>query len=89
MMITDLTTKSYTQTKMDSLILKWYNELMADTDDSFESLYGIWQLDCFFGTYAVQFEIPSLEVCSDALNDQGINWERFNSFFQEHLTIKK
>ena len=89
MMIADLTTKSYTQTKIDSLILKWCNELIADNDESFENLFGIWQLDCFFGTYAVQFEIPSLEVCEDALNNQGINWERFNSFFQEHLTIKK
>ena len=88
-MIADLTAKSYTQTKMDSLILKWFVELTQDNDESFETIYHGWDIDAFFGTYAVQFQIPSMEVCNDALNDKGINWERFNSFFQEHLTIKK
>lgn len=78
----------FVQRKKDELIAKWFADFMNDDEDSFEDKYKSWELDAFFGNYTKQFTIPSIEEVCDAINDQAINWHRFNDYFQENLKVK-
>lgn len=79
----------FVQRKKDELIFKWFNEMMTAPDDvEFDDMHRGWELDAFFGNYTKQFTIPNADECDEALNDQGINWERFNDYFQENLKVK-
>lgn len=84
-----ITRATFIANRKEVMIKRWWDDFNDTTDRSFEVLYSSWEIDAFWGILGERYSIPSLEVCEDALNNTACKWKRFNSFFQEHLKLKK
>lgn len=82
------TRATFISNRKEVMIKRWWDDFNDTTERSFEVLYSSWEIDAYWGILGERYSIPSIVVCSDALNDKACDWKRFNNFFQEHLIVK-
>lgn len=82
------TRATFIANRKEVLIKEWWDEFNEENGKTFEEIYTGWEIDAFFGILSQPYKIPSIVVCSDALNDKGCDWDRFNEFFQGNLKLK-
>jgi len=55
-----------------SMITRWFNEFMEDSDEPFEVLYASWN---------AENQLPDMDEVCDAVNHCACDWNCFYNYF--------